>query len=85
VIKPECAHSVLVAICDHIVTECNAVQTAALLYLCQKFYDISRSTVKKTISVYQITKSVENLCVVVTVSLIPQVNISPPPSVQTVN
>jgi len=56
------AQSVLAAICSLIVTECNVVQTAALLNLCEKFYDFSRITMKKTFSLEHITKSTQYFC-----------------------
>jgi len=49
-IKRDYAQSVLAAIRSLIVTECNVVQVEALLYRCEKFYDISRSTEKKNFS-----------------------------------
>jgi hypothetical protein len=40
VIKSDCAQSVLAAIFSIIATECSVVQAEALLYLCEKFYDV---------------------------------------------
>jgi hypothetical protein len=59
---PVFAQSVLAAICSLIVTECNVVQTAALLNLCDKFYDFSRNIMKKTFSSQQITTSTQYFC-----------------------
>jgi len=59
---PVFAHSVIAAICSLIVTECNVVQTAAFLNLCEKFYDFSRNTMKRTFSLQQITKSTQYFC-----------------------
>jgi hypothetical protein len=63
-IKPDFAWSVLAAICSLILTQYNVVQTAALLYLYEKLHDTSRSTMKKTFSLWQITKSVQYLLLV---------------------
>jgi len=39
VIRPDCAQSAVAAICSVIVTECNVVQTEALMYWHEKCYD----------------------------------------------
>ena len=50
-LKYSCAQSVLAAICSLIVTECNVVQTAALVYLFEKVYDF-REVPRRKLSAY---------------------------------
>ena len=38
VITPDNAQSIAVEICSAIVTECDVIQTEALMYWCEKFY-----------------------------------------------
>jgi hypothetical protein len=86
VIRLDCAQSVLAAIFGFIVTQYNVVQTAALMYLCEKFYEISRNTVKK-LSAYGKSQNQCNTSFqqVLTLSLISQKYFLPGTGLQTEN